>query len=244
MRSFGRVIFWILVGTSVLIGLACFGVGLKYSVDVFTDADNLGRPNEIGDFWGGTIGASAAVAGTFLFFATLLLQTRELALQREEITRANLIHEEQKEALEDQVNVAKSQSALTQIFTLLERSEIAWENIDRKDSKALRVLDEITSEVEKASGSFRQQNPEAMREFMTRSMRVRASLGRVFENRLIAEELLKETRLSNDRQQGIRILFDHAADSHDKIATILTEHDNVLKRARPVLEAYDSASEE
>jgi len=81
----------------------------------------IGRLALHGDYFGGTFGAVANVAGTFLFFAALLLQGYEIAQSREEQITTNRIHDEQKSIFDEQTRHLKEQSAIAKSQVAVER---------------------------------------------------------------------------------------------------------------------------
>jgi hypothetical protein len=77
-------------------------------------------PNESGDWVGGHIGVGVGAAGTVLFFAALLMQREELQLQRKELRRAREIAALQEKHAEEQVQIARAESARRALGQLLE----------------------------------------------------------------------------------------------------------------------------
>ncbi|HCM78097.1 MAG TPA: hypothetical protein DIS90_17060 [Cytophagales bacterium] len=78
---------------SIAIGLVIFGVFLfKLSKDYSISSDNviLDKSGQVGDFVGGIVGAIWALTGVLLFYATLRLQSRELAENRKHFQMSRL----------------------------------------------------------------------------------------------------------------------------------------------------------
>lgn len=80
-----------------------------------------------GDFWGGHLGVTSSFAGTLLFFAALLLQSRELSeqrkqlgLQREDSADSRRILQAQTEQLERQAAIAEEQATSSRKHTTID----------------------------------------------------------------------------------------------------------------------------
>lgn len=119
MRSFAWVCC--VLGILVLIGGIIFTFFFELQATTKWDERALR-----GDFWGGHIGAISSIAGSFLFFAAILFQARELHLQRDqlrlqrkEMKQAMGIYQKQAAQLEEQTRISRHDSIFSQVMELV-----------------------------------------------------------------------------------------------------------------------------
>lgn len=88
-----RLINWIKQNPILLIAYICVGIGLliwggflllinkTYDVGGDLTPEEMAQTGQVGDFIGGIVGAIWALAGVFLYFSAIRLQTKELSRQ-------------------------------------------------------------------------------------------------------------------------------------------------------------------
>ena len=77
--------------------------------------------SEFGDFFGGTIGTVLAFVSLLALLVTIYLQNLELRATRDELAETRLIHEQQADSLNEQVEIAKNEAKANLTFSMLER---------------------------------------------------------------------------------------------------------------------------
>lgn len=115
--------------TFAVAGLIAFMIGIERAWVLFDEVKTIEQMAQHGDFYGGILGAAANVAGTFLFFAALLLQSYEIALQREEFSKATDAYKDQKEQLESQAKELKKHTEELEKQTVINRNQALFSQI-------------------------------------------------------------------------------------------------------------------
>lgn len=92
--------------------LVC-GIALTlYDFSETSSHSDWNNPGIRGDFYGGHLSAASALAGTLLLFSAVLMQSKELKLQRIELSESRKVATEQARALEEQVEVLQKQNTI------------------------------------------------------------------------------------------------------------------------------------
>lgn len=121
---------WIgMLFVAVLMALAILGGSIYLTVTDWPGNDgDWTTAGQRGDFWGGHINAAASGLASVLLIITILLQFRELNLQRQELTKVHeemrdsrKVYEEQKQQMVEQTAIAQRKADIEEVFQLHRR---------------------------------------------------------------------------------------------------------------------------
>lgn len=107
----------------IVLGFAVIGLGVylaQHDFHAVTSNDAWAERGVRGDFWGGHISGAASLASAAFFVAALLLQGKELALQREELEKMRTFSEAQLRLLEETSESAKKEAAFLRATRMAE----------------------------------------------------------------------------------------------------------------------------
>lgn len=129
----------------MLLGFGVLGVGIILIAHNW----NALKPGVLGDFWGGHLGAASGLAGTFFFFAALLMQRKELELQRKELRESRQIAQKQATALEKQTQELNAQTGIAKRsadFDIVAHLALRVEAVQGQAPKQARAIARVAFE--------------------------------------------------------------------------------------------------
>lgn len=228
---------------ATVFGVFGFGIlafGIWHFVERASTAETPEKLNEWGDFIGGTLGAAGAVAGSFFVMSTLIYQSVELALQRDELAKALDVYKQQekhqresaREAAEqtqcarESLALTRRQTVMSHVLEMLPRISETMAELDPAEIRAASsTIDEI--EIEIAEAERDQLMSELRSPFCTLNMLIAKSLTQERELRILFEfhqlfiRLMRQSDISDEIPENLSALVSAMSVPYHEIKPLL-----------------------
>lgn len=179
---------------------------------VETDADRAAAKDAFeiraltGDYLGGTVSSVANVAATLLVLAALLLQSVELNEQRIEFIRTQEIHNEHKDAVEEQNTLSRFFSIMENLDEKRSRIPAKWPDILNKAASHMKNAKNQDSILRSDSGRWSNFKKNS-RDTFDALMQLAANASTIEQLSRLADSIVSESHLDGETKERLGLII-------------------------------------